>query len=170
MSVLGITPADFTKGKYELHTGMYHDVKIQAYIDKYERIYLLKLLGSDLYQLFVGDLIAGVPQTPIYFALFQEFDYDTTYCKLVISDGMIEMVKGFVYFNYLKDETNQVHVTGVVRQKGENSTEVSNITSMIYTRYNDSVRTFKAIQTYICDNLSNYPDFNGKRIYTANWI
>ena len=74
------------------------------------------------------------------------------------------------YFQYLKDQTNQVAVSGNVRPLGENSENVSTLNSMIYTRYNESVKTFKAIQRFICDNNSNYLDYNGISIRLANWI
>ena len=45
MSFVAIT--DFESGKYILHTGMYEDSQIQAYIDDYEEKYLTHLLGKD---------------------------------------------------------------------------------------------------------------------------
>ena len=87
-----------------------------------------------------------------------------------ISEGMVEMVKGLVYYQYLKDMTNVVAVSGNVRQMGENSENVSTLNTMIYTRYNDSVRTYKAIQKFICDNNSDYLDFNGINIGLAYWL
>lgn len=171
MSLLNITYADFSKGKYELHTGMYEQDKINAYIDKYERKYLIKLLGANLFKLFEADLVAGVPQSAIYEAIYNPFEYDYSLggC-IVISEGMVDMIKGFIYFEYMKDQTNQVAVSGNVRPKGENSENVSTLNSMIYTRYNESIRTYKAIGTYICDNLSHYLDYNGIKLRTANWI
>ena len=83
---------------------------------------------------------------------------------------MIDMIKGFVYYQYLKDLTNNVAVSGNVRPLGENSENVSTLNSMIYTRYNDSVRTFKAIQSYICDFSSDYLKYNGAGLRTAYWI
>jgi len=171
MSILGITYNDFGKGKYELHKGMYEQQKINQYIDKYEKSYLIKLLGVDLFNLFVADLdpVTKKPVTPIYLALYDSFEYDDS-CNIVISEGMIDVIKGFVYFQYLKDQTNQVWVSGSVQPVGENSENVSTLNMMIYTRYNDSIRSYKAIQQYICDNLSDYTDFNGKSLKTAYWI
>jgi len=171
MSILGITYADFGKGKYELHKGMYEQQKINQYIDKYEKSYLIKLLGVDLFNLFVADLdpVTFKPVTPIYLALYDSFEYDDS-CNIVISEGMIDVIKGFVYFQYLKDQTNQVWVSGSVQPVGENSDNVSTLNMMIYTRYNDSIRSYKAIQQYICDNLNDYTDFNGKSLKTAYWI
>ena len=170
MSLLGITYGDFGKGKFELHHGMYEQAKIQAYIDKYERQYLVKLLGVELFNEFVADLVAGVPQSAIYTKIYEPFEYDNVDCYIHISEGMIDMIKGFVYYQYLKDLTNTVAVSGNVRQAGENSENVSTLNSMIYTRYNDSVRTFKAIQYYICDFNSDYLKYNGMSIGLAYWL
>tara|TARA_R100000951_G_C2653560_1_gene185287 strand:- start:7185 stop:7697 length:513 start_codon:yes stop_codon:yes gene_type:complete len=170
MSLLNITYSDFGKGKYELHSGMYEQTKIDSYIDKYEKQYLIKLLGVELYKLFIADLVNGVPQTTKYLDLYNPFEYDDSTCWITISEGMVDMVKGFIYFQYLKDQTNQVAVSGNVRPLGENSENVSTLNSMIYTRYNESVKTFKAIQRFICDNNSNYLDYNGISIRLANWI
>lgn len=170
MSLLGITYSDFGKGKFELHHGMYEQAKIQAYIDKYERQYLVKLLGVELFNEFVADLVAGVPQSAKYLKIYNPFEYDNVDCYIHISEGMIDMIKGFVYYQYLKDLTNTVAVSGNVRQAGENSENVSTLNSMIYTRYNDSVRTFKAIQYYICDFNSDYLKYNGMSIGLAYWL
>lgn len=170
MSILGITYNDFGKGKFELHHGMYEQAKIQAYIDKYERQYLVKLLGVELFNQFVADLVANVPQTAKYLKIYNPFEYDNVNCYIYISEGMIDMIKGFVYYQYLKDLTNNVAVSGNVRPLGENSENVSTLNSMIYTRYNDSVRTFKAIQSYICDFSSDYLKYNGAGLRTAYWI
>ena len=164
MSILGITYNDFGKGKFELHHGMYEQAKIQAYIDKYERQYLVKLLGVELFNQFVADLVANVPQTAKYIKIYNPFEYDNVNCYIYISEGMIDMIKGFVYYQYLKDLTNNV------RPLGENSENVSTLNSMIYTRYNDSVRTYKAIQQYMCDYSSDYLKYNGIGIRTAYWV
>jgi hypothetical protein len=170
MSILNITYNDFGKGKYELHKGMYEQQKINGYIDKYERIYLVQLLGVDTYNAFVADLVAGVPQSPQWLAIYNAFVYDEQYCGVVISDGMVEMVKGFIYFEYLKDQINQTWVSGVVSPSGENSTNVSTLNQQIYTRYNDAVRIYKAIQQYICDNSGTYPNYNGIGKMFTHWI
>lgn len=170
MSILGITYSDFGKGKFELHHGMYEQAKIQAYIDKYERQYLVKLLGVELFNQFVADLSSNIPQTAKYLKIYNPFEYDNVNCYIYISEGMLDMIKGFVYYQYLKDLTNNVAVSGNVRPLGENSENVSTLNSMIYTRYNDSVRTFKAIQRYICDFSSDYLKYNGISIGMAYWL
>lgn len=170
MSILGIIYSDFGKGKFELHHGMYEQAKIQAYIDKYERQYLVKLLGVELFNEFVADLSSNVPQSAKYLKIYNSFEYDNVDCNIHISEGMIDMIKGFIYYQYLKDLTNNVAVSGNVRPMGENSENVSTLNSMIYTRYNDSVRTYKAIQYYICDFNSDYLKYNGISIGMAYWL
>tara|TARA_R110002167_G_scaffold27673_4_gene94053 strand:+ start:1757 stop:2269 length:513 start_codon:yes stop_codon:yes gene_type:complete len=170
MSVLNITYLDFGKGKYELHSGIYEQAKINDYINKYEKIYLIRMLGADLYNLFVADLVAGVPVTAKYLALYNSFEYDSGCGDIVISEGLKDIVKGFVYFQYLKDQTNQVWVSGSVAPSGENSKNVSTLNMMIYTRFNDSVRSYRAVQRYICDNSTDYSKYNGRGVSTAYWI
>lgn len=170
MSLLNITYTDFGKGKYELQSGMYSQAKIQAYIDKYERQYLIKLLGVELFNLFVADLVNGLPQSAKYLKIYNAFEYDNVNCNIYISEGMVEMIKGFVYYQYLKDLTNNVAISGNVRPLGENSENVSTLNTMIYTRYNDSIRTYRAIQHYICDFSSDYLTYNGIGQSMAYWI
>lgn len=170
MSLLNISPSDFGKGKFELHSGMYETPKIQEYIDKYEKRYLIELLGSDLYNLFASDVVAGVPVSPIYLQIYNAFEYDDTLCCIVISEGMIEMLKGFIYFEYSKDLTNQMTTNGNVGPSGQNSERISTINQQIYTRYNDAMKTFKAIQRYICDNQSDYLEYNGAKKRFVYWI
>lgn len=163
-----VAVSDFT-GKFELHTGMYDQDKIQAYIDKYEKRYLVELLGKDLYDEFIADLVGGVPQDPRFLTIFEplEEDYNWT---IIYSDGMVEMLKGFIYFEYAKDLINQMTPMGNVLPQGENSTLNSTLYTMMYTRYNDACKTYKAIQEYITQHSGDYAEFNGKRKGFAYWI
>jgi len=160
-----ITIADFTSGgKYELSTGMYDTERLQAYIDKYEKRYLIGLLGVDLYNDFIAN-----PAQPEYVFIFDAFELDSDLC-IIISEGMKVMLLGFIYYEYLKDLTNQTTPNGNVRPLGENSGEVSTLYSMMYTRYNESTTTFRAIQHYIMLNRADYTDFNGSKKELAYWL
>ena len=148
-----ITISDFT-GKYQLSTGMYDAVKLQDYIDKYEKRYLIELFGANLYTEFESDLVANVPQSPNFLKVFNPFYENLTYRQLIISEGIKEMLKGFIYFEYSKDLINQMTPYGNVRPISENSEPVSTLYSMIYARYNEAIKTYKAIQTYIQVNFN----------------
>ena len=151
-------------GKYELHTGIYDVARLSAYIKKYEKLYLIQLLGVDLYNDFISNLTS-----PKYVYIFDAFEIDYERC-IIISEGIKEMLFGFIYFEYLKDLTNQITPNGNVRPIGENSADVSTLYTMMYNRYNESINSYRAIQTYICKNLNDYDTFNGVNKESAYWL
>jgi len=146
--------SDFT-GKYQLSTGMYDTVKLQDYIDKYEKRYLIELFGANLYDEFISDLDTNnIPQSPNFLKVFNPFYENLTFRQLIISEGIKEMLKGFIYFEYSKDLINQMTPYGNVRPISENSEPVSTLYSMIYARYNEAIKSYKAIQMYIQVNMN----------------
>jgi hypothetical protein len=148
-----VTVQDFV-GKYQLSTGMYDVNKLQDYIDKYEKQYLIELLGAEFYDEFISDLDPmNVPQSPNFLTIFNPFHKNIAFGQLIMSDGIIEMLKGFIYFEYSKDLINQMTPYGNVRPLSENSEPVSTLYSMIYTRYNTAIKSYRAIQMYILMNL-----------------
>jgi hypothetical protein len=146
--------SDFT-GKYQLSTGMYDVTKLQDYIDKYEKRYLIELFGANLYDEFISDLDTNnIPQSPNFIKVFNPFYENLTFRQLIISEGIKEMLKGFIYFEYSKDLINQMTPYGNVRPISENSEPVSTLYSMIYARYNEAIKSYKAIQMYIQVNMN----------------
>lgn len=169
-----LTLADFSaKGKFELHTGMFDAPRVQEYIDKYEKRYLIELLGFDLYQLFEADLIlgAGTPTEPRFLTIFEALGIDKAGC-VIYSEGFKEMLKGFIYYEYAKDLINQMTPIGNVLPTGENSDKATTLYSMMYTRYNDACSSYKTIQYYICRNKDgfDYSDFSGNQKGFVYWI
>mgnify|MGYP001241708226 FL=1 len=148
-----LTPSDFT-GKYELHTGMYDTAKLQSYIDKFEERYLRELLGVDLYNEFISDIhpTLNVPKSPNFIKIFQPLYEDVTMYSMLESEGMLEMLKGFIYFEYAKDQMMQQTTFGGVQQKSENSKVLNTLQTLIYNRYNEAIRSYRAIQDYILLN------------------
>lgn len=159
-----IQTTDFSSGKYKIHKGNYVINDLQEYIDKFERRYLVELLGADLFTEFEADVTlgAGVPTEPRFIKIFNAFieDYSWT---ILYSNGMVEMLKGFIYYEWMKDLITQTTPVGVVVASGENSRDSNSLYTQIYTRYNDGVRTYKAIQEYITNNSGDYDEFNGMR-------
>ena len=146
--------SDFT-GKYQLHTGMYDQAKLLDYIQIYESKYLVRLFGVDLYNEFMSDLDANnMPKSPNFLSVYNPFFYQIDMLRLIESDGLITMLKGFVYFEYLKDLTNQMTPFGNVVPVSENSKVVTPLYSMMYNRYNQSVRTHNAIIAYMMHNYN----------------
>lgn len=148
-----LTPSDFT-GKFELHKGLYDTAKLEDYIAKYEKRYLMQLLGVDLYNQFIGDIDWQMkePKSPNFKVIFDPLYEDVNLYQLIESDGMLEMLKGFVYFEYSKDLMMQQTTFGGVQQKSENSKVLNSLQTLIYNRYNEAIRTYKAIQDWVLLN------------------
>lgn len=137
---------------------------VQDYIDEQEVFYLKKLLGLELYNLFIADLDpSGVPQSARFLSIFNEFELDTD-CNECESRGMVQMLKGLVYFHVVRDQPVQQSTTGISKKKSENSESVSTNSLDLFTRYNNSVDDFKCIRQRIIDNEDTYPEYNGKEL------
>ena len=138
-SIVQIT--NFDAGRFKIPTTSFQDASLQDYIDKYERHYLLRLLGVDLYNSFIADLVAGVPQDADYVAFYEPF-VDETSGENCESQGMVEMVKAFIYFHYYRDTIVQLTTVGPKRSKGENSENLDKEALDYVTRYNEGVDSF----------------------------
>jgi len=163
-----IQVSDFT-GRYSIAKNVYTEANIQDYIDYYEKIYLTELLGAELYNLFISDLVSGVPQDPIYQAIFNPFSLDENNC-LIISDGIKDMILGFCFFEIMRKSDAQQTISGNTRNVMDNSSNISQIQAGLYTSYNTSIKSYDAIQWFICDNEVNYPTYNGQEKNTTTWL
>ena len=176
MLVLQIS--DFTVGKYKIPQAKgVCEGQLQSYIDRYEKRYLQDLLGCELSELFIDDLADGVPTDPIYLALFNEICIDLRtgffnsyywatglcYCqpKRIISRGIKEMLKGFIFFQYMRDFPNQRDITGINHVDSENSNMVDFAQWGIPEFYNESIEDYNNIQYFIYENKDTYDVFNG---------
>jgi hypothetical protein len=150
---------DFT-GKYQVSTGMYDQARLQDYINRYEPRYLKQLFGVSLYNDFQSDLLNNVPQSPNFLILFNPLSEDMGYnfyyfngiyegVNQIDSEGIKEMLKGFIYFEYVKDLSNQITPIGLVKPDNENSTVANTLFSMMYTRYNEAIRSYNSIRDFI---------------------
>ena len=175
-------------GKYEISSGMYDQNRLANYIVKYERKYLIELFGATMYEAFIASLDSQTGQSdePKFEELIEPFAMDiSTFTavgyvgthtslvrRIVISDGMKEMLMGFIYYEYLKDSISVATPVGIVKPVGENSSVPSTLHIQIYTRYNEAVRSFRAIQERIIANPNSYDysDFNGVHKSLAYWI
>jgi len=104
-----VTVSQFVN-KYQLSLGMYDTGKIQSYIDRYEKRYLIELLGPDLYDQMVADTISGTPQSPNFTFIYNPFHVTISPLSMLISEGIEQMLLGFIYFEH---QTN-LSMTAVV--------------------------------------------------------
>ncbi len=182
-----IDKSDFQTGKYKVSLTRFAD--IDSYIDKYEEQCLMELLGVALFDLFKADLAGSpkVPASPIYQALYNPiredfqgsvglnwwdcFDWPFPGCYpsgIMVSDGMKEMLKGFIYFQYMRDEKVKVTPSGAVVGQSDNSREAGE--HDIYNRYNEAVKSHTVIQYYILKHRTDYPTFNGRPKQLSYWV
>ena len=140
--------------------------KVTPYILEYEKKYLRELLGADLYTLFAADVTGVLPVTAKYLTIFNEINSDED-GFLLHSDGMKKMLLGFVWYEYVAGTMHQHTNTGVVANVNEISLNAQN--DLAHKMYNKSIDTFRAIQYYIMQNTSDYPDFKGvnKRLMSS---
>lgn len=152
-----VTTSDFT-GKYELTLTDFNTTKLSEYIDRYEDQILIELFGKELFDLWETGISGS---DPIYEALRDPFTEQLTSGEIIHSRGTIDMITGFVYFYYLRDQFVQQTSNGAVKNSGENSDKADMFTSGLTLRYNEAVETYQAIQAYIIENYSDYPEFEG---------
>jgi len=171
-----VTYSDFSTGYYKISTNNFTQTELTAYITRVETKYLKELLGIELYNLFVDSIVSSLP-TGVYLTIYNALEYDNTQggiytggilsggmdlsAKIIISEGIKEMLKGFLFFEYNRDQPITNTIAGNVKQSNENSEVVNGWKAGINERYNKAVDNYTAIQAYIQDNLSAYSTFNG---------
>ena len=156
-----IQTSDFV-GEYQLASDNFSEYEV--YIDRYEKFYLVMLLGADLYADFIADLTPTtpqVPQTPIYQSIFEPFDIDYSNC-IYSSEGIKQMLVEFIYFHILRDLPNEKRLSGNVRLKSESAEAMPYNGLNLIPAYNQAVENYHNIQWYICENETNYPTYNGR--------
>ena len=166
-----VNSTDFI-GKFEIHQGMYDVANIDAYIQKYELRYLVEMLGVDLFNAYYLDANAQldhIPLDPLFSFIYEPFTWQNgiQYWEILYSYGIKEMLIGFIYFEIMKDSITMNTLAGSVTQKSENS---AGAITTIYGKYNDAVKTYQAIQTYIVYNSGSYPTFRGNSKQYAHWL
>lgn len=154
-----ISKTDFV-GLYKIAQNIYTD--IDSFIAAYEEKYLIELLGADLFAAFKADInpTTKEPDTAIYQALYNEFHIDDN-GRIRLSFGIKNMILGFVYFHYIREQKYKSTVTGVVVNSNENSRESAFDDNFMARKYNESIGTYTSIQWYVNENIASYPLYNG---------
>ena len=160
MSILA--PNNFTTGRWLIPQGVNDSANLQQYIDRVENYYLPRLFGKVLYDLFIADAGGGTPAIPRFQFVYDPFTTQETSCDFNQSLGIVDMIKGFVYFEYVRDNITRLTTVGPKRTDSANSQNASGIQHDITSRYNESIRTYKAIQYYMDNtNSADYPEYEG---------
>lgn len=154
---------DFKEGEFRIPKTSWQEDTIQLYLNKYERHYLIRLFGFDLYTLFIDNLLLGVPTAQRFIDVFDSF-VDQDDCDFCDSQGMKEMIEGFIYFHYVRHTFTRNTTNGVKQTASENAISLETVSADLTTRYNNSVQTFRCIQERMCRKSSIYPEFKGVKV------
>jgi len=155
MSIL--TLGTFETGKYTLTVTQFNAADIQACIDRYEGRTMAELFGVELLALYTAGVTAN---DPIYTFLRDAFTVEINRW-LIVSTGVVDMLAGIVWAEFQRDIYTQPTSFGQVKSKGENSEGATFNASSYQSKRMEAEETFRAIQTYIEDNLDVYPTYNG---------
>lgn len=141
--------------------------KLQASIDFYEPVYLKKLLGKDLYDLLIADLdpVTGLPTTQRFIDIWEPIYIEDNHCFCshnLTSEGIPEMLKGFVFFEYTRKQNQKNTIVGNVKGDAENSTNIDNQNSYMIEIFNWSVMYYKTIRHILITEPDIYPEYKGR--------
>jgi len=161
-------------GFYQIAKGSGNTDRIQTYIDEIEPVMLRNLLGCALYDLFIADIdpITNKPVTARFLSIYNAINVDvsTGSGEQKRSLGMVEMLKGFTYYNFVGDSDFFNTISGNVSNQFSNSLSVNAMQIGLTERYNLGKQTYDVIQWFICDNSTDYPEYNGLNIEVITWL
>lgn len=163
-----ISASDFI-GENKIATDVFTDAELDAFITIYEAKLLYELMGIELYDLFIADLVAGVPQTAKYVTIYDAFVKEID-DEMFMSDGMKVMLVKWVFFHYVRTQPQ----TNTIQGNTQNEGTINMPSAMSYTSlcidYNKMISTFKAIQNYIESvKVADYPTFKGILKHYMSW-
>jgi len=147
--------------------------KFNVIRDERENTYIFKLLGAELGNLFIADLDAnGVPQTARFTDIFEAFaeDVSSGFCfewmtinGLVESKGIKQYLIDTVWFYFARNNPVLITTGGNKISESENSSNSAD-GATLGRIYNKAVDTGLAIQWFIEDKPTIYPEYNGQKL------
>ena len=160
-----VNTSDFS-GVKNISQNSFTKKDLDLYITEFEVEYLQNLLGCELYDLFIADLDPdNLPQSQRFIDIFYPFCIDEAnsfFCHYQLkSKGIVEMLKCFIYWEFVSNQKYVDTITGIIVENNENSRETKYGETQIYKIYNKAITSYRAIQKYIYDNSTSYPEFNG---------
>lgn len=133
-----ILPSDF-KGFYKIAANSYKSELLQDYIDQFQKKYVRDIIGDVAY------LAAKGTNKTKWTDLFGGADYVDNYGKNRHSDGLQDSLKGFIYFEFTRDNFVSSN-NGAAKNTSENSTPLTaiEISTIAASRFNISVDNLKS--------------------------
>ena len=103
---------------------------LTAYITRYEKEVLQKLLGYELWKALDDDLVDGEPQTQRFIDLVDGKDYtlssgETIRWNGLRNDDKVSLIAYYTFYWYLRNKTTATSTLGEIRPNVENSANAS---------------------------------------------
>jgi hypothetical protein len=156
---------DFDNNFFELAKTDNSEQILQDYITRYEKHYILKLLGVTYGTAWIT-AIAGTPSPADLYIKNEFYEQDEDDCdKVYHSRGMKEFLKAAIFFHYVKDTVATHSPSGVIAPDVETARVLSfeNQTRYAEKKWNEALDTVDAIQWKCSENETDYPDYNGTK-------
>lgn len=128
---------------------------LQVAMAKYESVFLTKLLGKDLYDLYVADIALVTPSAR--FTALNNLIYYTDAALTALGTG-ISPVAYYIYFFFMRSQSSITLTGGEGLTQHENFTQYGAREKMIYA-WNEMVRLSQIIQDWLVTNIATYPEY-----------
>lgn len=158
---------DFESGIFKIPLATKQEARLNEYINFTECEYLPKLFGVELSELFLADLdVDGNPTSARFIDIFIKFSIqpedDCGDCQIYTSLGMRELLKGILYWHYVRGSWSKLTNNGAKITASENSDNIRQNEHEIYSWYSRSVQYWCAMQYKMKIELPLiYPEFKG---------
>jgi hypothetical protein len=157
-----VAVSEFQNNRLRITTDKYSEILLTNNIQYIENKYGQMLLGKDLWDLFVADSGGGVPTTTRFLNIFNPFQKLTNCNNIYTSEGMKTMFMDFIYHEHSSSQINMQTSQGSAKTKTETANNGQNM--HVVKIYNEGVNTYNAIQYYIMQNITEYPEFTGSKL------
>lgn len=160
-----IKTTDFAVGLRRVAQDQNSTVQFASFItSQRERELVNQILGRSLGTLFLADLIGDpqIPQSSRFSLIFNRFEFD--YAGLSVScDGLKEILKGFLYDDYVQQQHITNTITGNVVTLKEASEPVP-LNDKLTDSYNKNIRQLNNLQLFV-NNSTDYPEYSCDKVF-----
>ena len=157
-----ITTSDFT-GKWTIPQTAFST--LDQFITDTEEGYLIDMLGAEFATAFIAN-VNGTTKQPTdsgYLKIYNSFSADYG-SKVYVSKGMKAMLKGFIYFDYMRNAAFKATVNGMTTSAPDTSKQAT--PANLYSYLNEAITSFQSIQAYVASIHPEYytVHFNGQEM------
>lgn len=156
-----LTEEDFSLGEYKIP--MNKDLcneDLVSYIEKYEIEITYDLFGCEMGKEFINDYntTAGIMNSTAFQNLWNPICEDLG-CYIMKTDGYLDILKGFIFFYYMRDFQYKRTMTGVISLQNENSVNLNTNQWGLFNYYNNTIKKYKSLQNYIKIYKNEYIEY-----------